>query len=565
MSQSTTSIVAPHEHEDTPTDDAPRTRTSKAKRSVKTKATNSRRSKASVSVAKDEADDSGHDTADDEPSFSKVSQSSATIAKAKKKKTSVASSIAVLSVSGDSDVPSASEPDMEPARVSSAKVAPRQTRRTMRGIVSEAHLAEIQGEEAPEPAKTKATRAKVPAKTNRATRAKTSASQNAISVDTSEHATSDSEATTASGPIAEHPAYAPVNEPATESENKDYPTPRAKMSHESVSYAAPAGTARTIRSARSPSTISEVAIMSPTSNHSQNSTLNSPTRSDADLEETLNEDQRDSGTAVRADRKDNAEGNAKMVKSSMGPVTGKPENEQDHRLEESTPLAETDEDEEMEVLASPDPGSRLASKPGNDILPPTYPVRPVRSLPKKTSPPRQTEVPHSHNDAPLSRSIPQSSAPASISIPQAVPTLKPNIFAHSTRPTVAPIFSRTQSALDALLAAPMPNFDSPDKHSTMYTSDSGTPPSSASVSEVATPPAPAIPSIALSSDAALLYSAPLSLNEGKLPLTEWIELLCRKEIARFEQESSRYLSEWDKQVISGRQEVSPTSSHRAGS
>lgn len=107
-----------------------------------------------------------------------------------------------------------------------------------------------------------------------------------------------------------------------------------------------------------------------------------------------------------------------------------------------------------------------------------------------------------------------------------------------------PQMSRGQSALDALLSAPMPTFDSPDKRSAPTSSMAEPlPPLRQPLSAVS----PTVPQVAT--------PRPTTKDQSSMNVKEWIEMLREREMERFAMESRRVLADFDRQTQKKRDEV----------
>jgi hypothetical protein len=179
-------------------------------------------------------------------------------------------------------------------------------------------------------------------------------------------------------------------------------------------------------------------------------------------------------------------------------------------------------------------------------------VRKLKALPKRASSPYTQ--PAANKQVPTAAPLPTTLA-AHLDSTDSLPA-RPTIDA-SDRPMLSkPQPSRSQSALDALLAEPMPTFDSPEKRASSSIADDETPNSSLTESENATPEPTSHGDPSLLDLHPSLKLAPLSLEEAQMPLGAWVKLVCDREVDKFQQTGKAYLDAWDRQVAAHRAEVS---------
>ena len=532
------------------TSDAPVTDAKAEKKAKKGKATNTRKSKVADAVVESEEDDDDNPSEDVEPAPAKGKRIKPATKKGSKNKKSSVLSLALDIVSdAEADLRDTAERASKPAKASLEKSASTLDRSTRK--VSEADTTMDPALESREKTgkvlKTRTSAAKIPSNSKLAKKGMVASEEmRNMAPSTQEILMHES--------YSEQSASEEADANHMTADKDDIPTPRAKASSRLLASSADNASSQTQdpipakakakASAKATSGGAAKGNRARTRSQSQSSVASVESVENVPAHEGINmrsysvEENQEIDTSPAANKKQALISTGQDGKyKEIGEKTVY-EQEQDQQ------------DEEMEVLANPKPEQDLISKCTNSVLVPP-PARPVRSLPKRISSPLQKDQSQpALLESTLSLSV-STGRPTDFPRTEAFPGPKPDIFATSAKSTARPAISRSQSALDALLAAPMPNFDSPEKGFDHQAS----PLSSGSVSEIATPPAHGLTSFTSSNVSGPLHLTALSLSESNMPLVNWVQMLCDKEVARVELEASQYLNQWDKQVAAGRQEV----------
>ena len=216
---------------------------------------------------------------------------------------------------------------------------------------------------------------------------------------------------------------------------------------------------------------------------------------------------------------------------SRVPASSADESDADDRSETAsnvdTETADTEEEEQAseagdgaDDLLSPERAHNIEPEATVRKPPPKPPVLEALPLPSPSLPAPAAER--------VVRALPKrKSSPQSLpDLPVASKSKQQAVFAPYQPPAPSESQtgpSRSQSALDALLAGPIPTFDSPEKAGTGQMD--------------------------------LAFDQPLTEEEAAMPVQEWVKLVAERQLQRFQLESAELIRAWDKRVAAGRQEV----------